>query len=114
MWPEFVRKITLLLLYDRLNSQNFRPRYWKPGNWFIQSEKVYEKEHNEAGPSTNRANSSGRKMSSDKTQKPNFFINDNSDKDKQSDEKNKLLEINALMNNNLDIDRLVILTVNCL
>ncbi len=103
MWPEFVRKITLLLLYDRLNSQNFRPRYWKPGNWFSQGEKEADKEHQtEAGSITNRA--SGSRMSSSKLQKQNLFLGDGGDKEKQSEEKNKLLEINALMANNLDID----------
>ena len=104
MWPEFVRKITLLLLYDRLNSQNFRPRYWKPGNWFAQGEKEGEREQHEAGSSTFRAN--GSRMSSGKPQKQNLFMNDASDKDKQQpDDKNKLLEINALMANNMDLDR---------
>ena len=33
MWPEFVRKITILLLFDRLNSTEFKPKYCELGPW---------------------------------------------------------------------------------
>ncbi|CAF0733223.1 unnamed protein product [Brachionus calyciflorus] len=34
IWPEFIRKMTILLLYDRLNYPEFTPKYWKPGFWY--------------------------------------------------------------------------------
>lgn len=35
MWPEFIRKMTVLLLYDRLNPSVFTPKSWKPGIWYF-------------------------------------------------------------------------------
>lgn len=34
IWPEFIRKLTILLLYDRKNFQVFEPRNWTPGIWY--------------------------------------------------------------------------------
>lgn len=109
MWPEFVRKITLLLLYDRINSQNFRPRYWKPGSWFLES--------NDAGQAMGQAATGNKKdqiesvtfrgntsrMSSAKLSKNSFFPEENEVKEK-SVEKNSLLDINTIMASNLDIN----------
>jgi hypothetical protein len=30
MWDEYIRKMSLLLLFDRLNWPEFRPKFWKP------------------------------------------------------------------------------------
>ena len=30
IWPEFIRKMTILLLYDRANTSNLRPKKFKP------------------------------------------------------------------------------------
>lgn len=110
MWPEFVRKITLLLLYDRINSQNFRPRYWKPGSWFLESNEGVaaavgqatgsnKKEQIEAV--TFRGNTS--RMSSAKLSKNSFF-NEEIEVKEQKVEKNNLLDINTIMASNLDIN----------
>lgn len=96
MWPEFVRKITILLLYDRLNSKTFRPRYWKPGNWFLQMTGEAE----EDGSATVRQRSS--RTSSSKATKSNLFMEE--PEPEKAIENNSLLEINSLMNSNLDIE----------
>lgn len=45
MWPEFIRKMTVLLLYDRLNPSVFTPKSWKPGIWYsIDSNRTYRSE----------------------------------------------------------------------
>jgi hypothetical protein len=30
IWPEFIRKMTILILFDRINSDHFRPQYFRP------------------------------------------------------------------------------------
>lgn len=86
MWPEFVRKITILLLYDRLNSKAFRPRYWKPGNWFL------EMSENETALPV-RTNSRRSTLLDEEIEVQEKIV-----------EQNKLLDINSIMANNLDID----------
>lgn len=102
MWPEFVRKITLLLLYDRLNSQNFRPRYWKPGNWFLQANDLQSDSPKKDQEGNHRPN--GSRHSSSRTQKNSLFMDESDTNKKDTIDKNSLLEISTLMANNLDIN----------
>lgn len=105
MWPEFVRKLTILLLYDRLNSKTFRPRYWKPGNWFLsmtnEQKEAEKKMEEERGTRSNNSRRSSRVNSGGK--KCLFGLSDEP-KTENKDDKNSLLEIKTLMASNLDLN----------
>jgi hypothetical protein len=90
MWPEFVRKITILLLYDRLNAKHFRPKYWKPGSWFL-------------AENNSDQNNNYSKQEFDKLAKPSLF-KEKSEVKKLIEDTNSLLDISKLMSHNIDID----------
>jgi hypothetical protein len=104
MWPEFVRKLTILLLYDRLNSKTFRPRYWKPGNWFLnmsnEQKEAERKMEEERGVSSTSRRSSNVNVDAKAL---NFFTGE-APKDEKKEDKNSLIEIKTLMASNLDLN----------
>ena len=97
MWPEFVRKITILLLYDRINAKHYRPKYWKPGNWFLAADS--KKDPSDPLFRANYSRLSTAKLLS----KPNLF-KEESEIVKPVEDSNNLLDIDQLMSQNIDID----------
>ena len=106
MWPEFIRKLTILLLYDRLNSSNFQPASWKPGPW-------YQSSTNESvSTASDHSNNKHKKHALDpikfnpniariSTAKRNLFPDESS---KQVTETNSLFDVSLIMSQNMSLE----------
>lgn len=106
MWPEFIRKLTILLLYDRLNSSFYQPQSWKPGTWFqsygsdsftIPSDNSNRNKLKQTINHT-RFNPNIARLS---TAKRNLLPDENL---KQKTETNSLFDVSQIMSQNMSLD----------
>ena len=100
MWPEFIRKLTILLIYDRLNSKGFSPKSWKPGSWF-QSEILNSSTNYASQNKTGERTVFTPNMARLSTAKRNLFPDESA---LQVVESNNLFDVNLIMSQNMSLD----------
>jgi hypothetical protein len=107
MWPEFIRKLTILLLYDRLNTSSFQPASWKPGPWFQSSVS-----NESASTASGNSNSQQKKNALDpvkfnpniariSTAKRNLLPDESS---KQVTEASSFFDVSLIMSQNMSLE----------